>query len=81
MKLTKREIEIIQKISEGLSSKDIAIMLCISVKTVETHRKNIKLKLGFNNFYSVLAYAFENDIFKPNNLNKENIPKCRYCKK
>lgn len=64
MKLTKREIEIIEKISEGHCSKEIASILFISVRTVETHRKNIKLKLGYNNFYSVLTYAFTNDILK-----------------
>ncbi|MGB0885115.1 MAG: response regulator transcription factor [Chitinophagales bacterium] len=64
MKLTKREIEIIEKISEGLCSKEIANVLYISVRTVETHRKNIKLKLGYNNFYSVLSYAFQNNILQ-----------------
>lgn len=64
MELTKREIEIIEKISEGYCSKEIAHILFISVRTVETHRKNIKLKLGYNNFYSVLTYAFNNEILK-----------------
>lgn len=64
MELTKREIEIIEKISEGYCSKEIAGLLFISIRTVETHRKNIKLKLGYNNFYSVLTYAFNNAILK-----------------
>ena len=64
MVLTKREIEIIRKISEGYCSKEIADILSISIRTVETHRKNIKLKLGYNNFYSVLTYAFANDLLK-----------------
>jgi len=62
MKLTKREIEIIKKVSEGFCSKEIADQLSISVRTVETHRKNITQKLGFNNFYSVLTYAFKENI-------------------
>ncbi len=60
--LTKREIEIIENVSEGYCSKEIADNLYISIRTVETHRKNIKQKLGFNNFYSVLTYAFKNQI-------------------
>lgn len=66
MKLTNREIEIIEQISNGHCSKAIASMLYISVRTVETHRKNIKLKLGMNNFYSVLTYAFRNEILSIN---------------
>lgn len=64
MHLTKREVEIIEKISQGYCSKDIAKTLFISVRTVETHRKNIKLKLGLNNFYSVLTYAFSKKILE-----------------
>lgn len=60
--LTKREIEIIEQISIGMCSKEISKNLFISVRTVETHRKNIKQKLGFNNFYSVISYAYKNDI-------------------
>ena len=58
MEFTKREIEIIENVAEGYCSKEIAEYLFISVRTVETHRKNIIQKLGFNNFYSVLSYAF-----------------------
>lgn len=64
MKLTKREIEIIHKISEGYCTKEIAINLFISSRTVETHRKNIKFKLGLQNFYAVISYAFRNEILK-----------------
>lgn len=64
--LTDREIEIIEFIADGLCSKKIAKELYISVRTVETHRKNIKQKLGYNNFYSVLSYAFRNDILALN---------------
>lgn len=61
-KLTKREIEIIDQIANGFPSKEIADNLFISIRTVETHRKNIKQKLGFNNFYSVLTFAFRNHL-------------------
>lgn len=44
--LSNRELEIFVKIGEGMSSKDIAAHLGISVKTVETHRAHIKRKLN-----------------------------------
>lgn len=61
-KLTKREIEIIKEVSEGYGTKDIASKLFISKRTVESHRKNIKFKLGLKNFYSVITYAYRNEI-------------------
>lgn len=47
-KLSKRESEIIHLIKEGILNKDIAEMLSLSIATVETHRKNIHLKLNVN---------------------------------
>ncbi|MGB1248379.1 MAG: response regulator transcription factor, partial [Chitinophagales bacterium] len=61
---TNREIQIIENVAEGRNSQEIAQTLYISVRTVETHRKNIKSKLGFKNFYSVLSYAFRNHILQ-----------------
>ncbi len=43
--LTEREAEIIRLIAEGVSTKQIALQLCLSTRTVETHRKNIYRKL------------------------------------
>lgn len=45
--LSQREIEIVRLIAEGLTNKDIADKLFISVHTIKTHRKNIIKKLGF----------------------------------
>jgi DNA-binding NarL/FixJ family response regulator len=45
LKLTPREREILQLISEGRNTKEIARRLYISIKTVETHRRHIKKKL------------------------------------
>ncbi|MEO5948128.1 MAG: response regulator transcription factor [Chitinophagaceae bacterium] len=47
--LSRREIEIVKLIREGLSSKEIAINLDISIKTVEVHRYNILKKLNLKN--------------------------------
>ena len=44
--LTEREIEILRQVADGQSSKAIAWSLSLSVRTVETHRRNIKQKLG-----------------------------------
>jgi len=46
--LSPREVEICHLINQGCSSKEIAEMLCLSVQTINTHRKNIRKKLGIN---------------------------------
>jgi PAS domain S-box-containing protein len=48
VKLTKSEIHVCQMIQSGSSSKDIAEALNISAETVQTHRKNIRKKLGLS---------------------------------
>ncbi|WP_267404991.1 MULTISPECIES: response regulator transcription factor [unclassified Chryseobacterium] len=60
--LTKREMEILKLICDGLSSKDICEKLFISINTVETHRKRILLKLNVKNSVGVVKYALENHI-------------------
>lgn len=60
--LTRREMEILRLICNGLSSKDICEKLFISINTVETHRKRILLKLNVKNSVGVVKYALENHI-------------------
>lgn len=55
-KLSEREIEIINQIRDGLSSKEIADKLGISIKTVEVHRHNILKKLKVKNTASLINY-------------------------
>jgi DNA-binding NarL/FixJ family response regulator len=55
--LTAREIEVIRCMREGLSSKQIAERLSLTVKTVEAHRHNILKKLDVNNSISVIELA------------------------
>ena len=57
--LTKREIEIIQLLSEEHDSVEVAELLCISRNTVDTHRKNILVKLGVNNTVGLVKYALK----------------------
>ena len=44
-RLSRREAQILKMISEGMLNKDIAEKLCLSIQTIETHRKNIHQKL------------------------------------
>lgn len=52
-----REREVLQLIAEGLSTKEIAAQLHLSVKTVETHRRQIMDKLGIFNIAGLIKYA------------------------
>lgn len=60
--LTGREREILQLIAEGKTSKDIASVLNISVKTVGTHRTNIMQKLDLHSLTDLTRYAIRNHI-------------------
>ncbi len=55
--LSGREREVLQLLAEGESSKGIAGALCISVKTVESHRKQIMDKLGLRSIAELTKYA------------------------
>src|SRR5215510_6590240 len=62
--LTPREREIVQLLAEGKSNKEIATYLNISVKTAETHRANIMLKLNFHSVTELVRYAVKNRIIQ-----------------
>jgi DNA-binding NarL/FixJ family response regulator len=55
--LTKREREVLQLIAEGKTTKDIASQLYVSIKTIETHRKQIMDKVGLNSVAELTKYA------------------------
>ena len=57
--LTRREREILKLIAEGYKNKEIADYLCISAKTVETHRANLMRKLDLHNTAALVALATE----------------------
>jgi DNA-binding NarL/FixJ family response regulator len=63
-RLTSREREIVQLLSEGKSSKEVASSLCISVKTAETHRANIMRKLEIHSVSELVRYAVRNQIIE-----------------
>ena len=60
--LTKREIEIIQKIADDMSNQEIADELNISLRTVETHRRNLMQKLKVKTVVALLKYASQHNI-------------------
>lgn len=55
--LTPREAEVLKLLASGESTRQIAKFLCISVKTVETHRSNIMKKLNLQNLADLTRYA------------------------
>jgi two-component system response regulator NreC len=60
--LSVREREVLQMIAEGRSTKDIANSLHISIKTVETHRKNIMEKANLHSVAELTKYAIRNGL-------------------
>lgn len=62
--LTPREREIVQLLAEGKSNKEVASLLNISVKTVETHRTNIMKKLDLHSVSELVRYAIRNKIIE-----------------
>lgn len=60
--LTKREKEILQLISEGMTNNQIAEKLFISPLTVDSHRKNLLTKLNVNNTASLIKLAVQNGL-------------------
>jgi len=55
--LSHREIQILKSISHGNTNKEIAKQLCISSRTVETHRRNIIRKLNVKNTAELISHA------------------------
>jgi DNA-binding NarL/FixJ family response regulator len=60
--LSQREREIVQLLAEGKSNKQVAAILGISIKTVETHRATIMHKLDANSIVELVHYAVRNNI-------------------
>ncbi|HXH50343.1 MAG TPA: response regulator transcription factor [Terriglobia bacterium] len=64
-RLTAREREIVQLLTQGKSNKEVASALDISVKTVEAHRANIMHKLNLPSFADLVHYAIRTGIVAP----------------
>ena len=55
--LTQREREVLQLLSESMTTKEVAFHLNVSIKTVETHRRNMMEKLGVHTVTDLVKYA------------------------
>ena len=63
--LTARQREILQLIAEGQSTKEIAFLLGVSVKTVEAHRAQLMLRLGIHDVAGLVRYAMRVGLVPP----------------
>ena len=59
LELTPREREILKLIAEGMTTKEIAARLFISIPTVETHRANLMVKTGARNVAGLVRFAMD----------------------
>ncbi len=70
--LTRRERQVVQLLAEGKSTKEVASLLDLSVKTAETHRSNIMSKLGLHSVSELVLYAVRNNIVQA--INPDALP-------
>ena len=63
--LSPRQREILQLIAEGRSTKEIAQLLEVTVKTVETHRADLMQRLGIRGIASLVRYAIRMGLLSP----------------
>jgi len=61
-KLSPREREVVQLLGEGKTTKEVAMVLNVTVKTAETHRSNLMLKLKLHSIAELVLYAVRNEI-------------------
>jgi DNA-binding NarL/FixJ family response regulator len=64
-RLTSRQREVLQLLAEGRTNKEIARLLEITVKTVETHRTNLMSRLGFHSVGDLIRYAIRENVVEP----------------
>jgi two-component system response regulator NreC len=62
--LTRREIEVLRYIAQGHTNRQIADALCLSVRTVESHRANLMSKLNLNSRVELVHYAMEHGLLE-----------------
>jgi DNA-binding NarL/FixJ family response regulator len=63
--LTERELEVLKLVAEGLTNRQIAAQLVISVKTVQSHRTNIMEKLDLHDRTDLVKYAIRRGMIEP----------------
>jgi DNA-binding NarL/FixJ family response regulator len=63
-RITARELEVVRLLAEGKSNKEISTQLGITIRTVETHRAKIMLKLGLHSLADLIHYAIRQGLHK-----------------
>jgi len=63
--LTARERQVLQLVGEGKSTKEIAVLLGVSVKTAESHRSRLMQKLDIHEVASLVRYAVRRGVIQP----------------
>jgi DNA-binding NarL/FixJ family response regulator len=64
-KLARREIEVVRLLAVGQSGKEISSTLKISIRTVETYRSRILLKLGLHSTNELVRFAIRTNLIRP----------------
>jgi DNA-binding NarL/FixJ family response regulator len=64
-RLTPRQREVVQLLTEGKSNKEIGVVLGITTKTAETHRAHVMAKLHLHSMSELVRYAIRNRIIEP----------------
>jgi DNA-binding NarL/FixJ family response regulator len=73
-KLSPREREVVQLVSEGKASKEVAAILHVTLTTAETHRSNIMRKLDLHSIAELVLYAVRNEIVHVNSASVLRFP-------
>ena len=63
--ITKREIEVMQMLTQELATKEIADKMCISENTVTGYRKSLFQKFEVRNMVGLVKYALKNNLINP----------------
>ena len=63
--LTRREIQVLQLVAEGKTTKEIAVALAVSAKTADSHRSNIMHKLNLHSVADLVRYAIRRGLAQP----------------
>jgi len=63
--LTAREVEVLQMLASGMSNKQIAPTIGLSIRTVESHRNHIMHKMKFNSFSDLMRFAIRQHLVEP----------------
>jgi DNA-binding CsgD family transcriptional regulator len=65
VELSKREIEVLGLLAAGMTNREVASALAISVRTAEFHRDNIRAKLAVSSRAELVAYARLQGLWRP----------------